>query len=275
MVEALQGFFRLRGLPCSQCHNPPLPSEQTYGALAGEHRDSTRVLSRERREFCVTEVTPPNGETIVVAPDLLRPCNLSSVRTDNRKRGIMHKLTDSKTPRLPIRAILSALLVAGYLHAAPALSDDGTGVATAGRAAVLAEAATPEVGPAKRQTLSKNTPSIHSPEDSVEVRIRELHKKLKITAAQEAEWNHFAEVMRDNAQTVDGVLKERSENLHTMSAVDDLRSYEKLADAHADGLKKLVPAFETLYNTMSEDQKKTADVVFAKHEKRPQHASSK
>jgi len=59
-----------------------------------------------------------------------------------------------------------------------------------------------------------------------------------------------------------------------MSAVDDLRSYQKLADAHADGLKKLVPAFEALYNTMSQDQKKTADAVFAEHEKRPQRASS-
>ena len=32
-----------------------------------------------------------------------------------------------------------------------------------------------------------------------------------------------------------------------MSAVDDLRSYEKLADAHADGLKKLVPALKSSY----------------------------
>ena len=112
-----------------------------------------------------------------------------------------------------------------------------------------------------------------SHEDRVETRIKELHRKLKITAAQESQWNAFAQVMRENAQAVDVVLKERAENLHAMNAVEDLRSYEKLADAHADGLKKLVPAFETLYNTMSDDQKKTADAVFAKHEKRPRHAS--
>jgi len=107
----------------------------------------------------------------------------------------------------------------------------------------------------------------------VETRIKDLHQKLKITPAQESQWNEFAQVMRENAQAIDAVLKERAENLHAMNAVEDLRSYEKLADAHADGLKKLVPAFETLYNSMSADQKKTADTVFAKHEKRPGRAS--
>jgi hypothetical protein len=130
----------------------------------------------------------------------------------------------------------------------------------------LAAAATPETAP---------TQPSRSQEDRVETRIKDLHSKLKITGVQEAQWNAFAEVMRDNAQTVDAVLKERSENLHAMNALDDLRSYQKLADAHADGLKRLVPAFEALYNLMSEDQKKTADVVFAEHEKRPPHAGRK
>jgi len=137
----------------------------------------------------------------------------------------------------------------------------------------LAEAAPSEAAPASAKTPGKQAP--HTPEDFVETRIKDLHQKLKITPAQESQWNEFAEVMRDNAQMVDAVLKERSENLHSMTAVDDLRSYQKLADAHANGLKKLVPAFEALYNTMSADQKKTADVVFAKHENRPQHASSR
>ena len=174
-----------------------------------------------------------------------------------------------------IRALATATLLSTFGLSGPSCADQGTRVDLAPGTAVLAEATTPEALAAPAQTSSKETPSSRSHEDSVETRIKELHQKLKITPAQESQWNTFAEVMRDNAQTVDVVLKERSENLHTMSAVDDLRSYQRLADAHADGLKKLVPAFEALYNTMSEDQKKTADVVFAEHEKRPQHASSK
>jgi hypothetical protein len=47
-----------------------------------------------------------------------------------------------------------------------------------------------------------------------------------------------------------------------MTAVDNLKTYEAIADAHAEGLQKLVPAFETLYASMSEAQKKNADEVF-------------
>ncbi|HBZ68702.1 MAG TPA: hypothetical protein DEP35_02705 [Deltaproteobacteria bacterium] len=142
----------------------------------------------------------------------------------------------------------------------------------------MAQAAPPEGAPpagAPPEGAPPPPPSRgrRSNEDRVEERIKDLHQKLKITPAQESQWNAFAQVMRDNAHAIDAALKERSENLHAMNAVEDLRSYQKLADAHAEGLKKLVPAFEALYNTMSADQKKTADAVFAKHERRPRHAS--
>jgi len=41
-----------------------------------------------------------------------------------------------------------------------------------------------------------------------------------------------------------------------------------VADTHAERLKELVPAFEAFDNTISEDQKKTADALLAKDEKR-------
>ena len=47
-----------------------------------------------------------------------------------------------------------------------------------------------------------------------------------------------------------------------MNAVDNLKSYEQITDAHAEGLKKIMPDFEKLYNQMSPAQKKTADSVF-------------
>jgi hypothetical protein len=162
--------------------------------------------------------------------------------------------------------LLSALLLAG-LQAGPAFSEPG--VQRDRPDLVVAEAATPDTAPTTPPQPGR------AQEDLVERRIQDLHEKLKITTVQESQWQAFAEVMRDNAQMVDVVLKERSEKLHAMNAVDDLRSYQKLADAHADGLKKLVPAFEALYNTMSKDQKKTADVVFAEHEKRPKQESNK
>jgi periplasmic protein CpxP/Spy len=47
-----------------------------------------------------------------------------------------------------------------------------------------------------------------------------------------------------------------------MSAVEDLKTYQKFAQAHVDGLKNLISAFGTLYDAMPDAQKKIADKVF-------------
>lgn len=90
--------------------------------------------------------------------------------------------------------------------------------------------------------------------DGVEKRISQLHGKLRISAAQESQWNVVAQAMRDNAKNMDALIKERSANAKTMTAMDDLRSYEKLAAAHEEGLKAFIPVFQLLYDTMSDDR---------------------
>ena len=42
-----------------------------------------------------------------------------------------------------------------------------------------------------------------------------------------------------------------------MTAVDDLKSYQKYAQAHVDGLKNLIASFATLYDALPDDQKKS------------------
>jgi hypothetical protein len=101
-----------------------------------------------------------------------------------------------------------------------------------------------------------------SPVDRVEARIADLHSRLKITDAQASQWDAFAQVMRDNAKAMTVALDQRAAAAKTASAVDDMRSYLAVTQAHADGMAKLEPAFENLYNAMSPDQQKNADVVF-------------
>ena len=101
--------------------------------------------------------------------------------------------------------------------------------------------------------------------DRVEARVKELHTKLNITPAQEELWNKVAQVMRDNAKTMEALIKARSEKAGAMTAVDDLKSYSEIAEAHADGLKKFIPVFEPLYAGMSDAQKKSADALFRQH----------
>jgi len=99
-------------------------------------------------------------------------------------------------------------------------------------------------------------------EDRAELRVKDMHAKLKITPAQEAEWAKVAEAMRDNAKTMDTLTQARMDHAKSMTAVDDLKSYGEIADAHADGIKILTPAFATLYADMSASQKKEADTLF-------------
>ena len=47
-----------------------------------------------------------------------------------------------------------------------------------------------------------------------------------------------------------------------MTAVENLRLYEKFAQAHVTHLKKLTTAFDTLYTSMPPTQQKVADQVF-------------
>ena len=101
-----------------------------------------------------------------------------------------------------------------------------------------------------------------SNEDRVEMRIKDMHAKLDIKQAQEDQWAKVAEVMRDNARSMDTLTTARHENAKTMTAVDDLRSYGEITAAHAEGIKRLTPVFAALYDEMSDAQKKEADTLF-------------
>jgi periplasmic protein CpxP/Spy len=112
------------------------------------------------------------------------------------------------------------------------------------------------------------------PEETVETRIADLKAKLKITDAQSAQWEAVAAVMRDNAKEAQARYDEREAG-GAATAIDDLKHYAAAAQGHADGLKKMEAAFEALYTSMSDDQKKNADMVFAEHEGRGHHGGGR
>jgi protein CpxP len=101
-----------------------------------------------------------------------------------------------------------------------------------------------------------------SGESRVEAHIKNMHAKLKITAAQEDQWKKVAQVMRDNENRAEPLIKERAKNAKTMTAIEDLKSYAEITEVHAEGIKKFIPVFETLYVNMSDTQKKEADAIF-------------
>jgi hypothetical protein len=99
-------------------------------------------------------------------------------------------------------------------------------------------------------------------EDRVEVRIKEMRDKLKITTAQEEQWAKVEQTMREDAKVMDQLTQARTDHAKEMTAVDDLKSYGEITAVHAEGIKKLTPVFAALYDTMSDTQKKDADALF-------------
>lgn len=141
----------------------------------------------------------------------------------------------------------------------------------AGAAAVLVAALTLATPSFAASDTAPAKPAAGQPQqgdvDPVEARIADLHDKLHITDAQTADWNAVAQTMRDNAREIEALVKEKRQNEKTMTAIDDMHAYEQIAQAHADGVKKLSAAFETFYASMSDEQKKVADEVFREHKR--------
>ena len=112
-------------------------------------------------------------------------------------------------------------------------------------------------------------PATVSPEEAArttlrsETRIRRLHDKLGISSAQEALWAPVAQVMRDNEVAFRAGLKEGTHDMKSSTATNDLKTFQIIADHHAEGLKKLIPAFDALYESLPPAQQKRADRVFA------------
>jgi len=123
-------------------------------------------------------------------------------------------------------------------------------------------AAGPSVGAATKKprpvVLAQARPSAQAT-PNVEANIASLRQKLQITPAQEAQFSAVASMMRENARAAASAPRQPPANA---TAVDDLRAYIQYSEVELGGLKRLLPALEALYSTMSPAQKKTADAVF-------------
>jgi hypothetical protein len=110
----------------------------------------------------------------------------------------------------------------------------------------------------------KKSPAVAkmSPVQHTESLIKQLEGKLQITEAQQPLWDNLTQVMRENAKEMEAFNKEQAENAKNMTAVDFLKHYSKVTDAHSEKLKKFIPPFEAFYASMSEKQKKMTDKYF-------------
>ena len=93
-------------------------------------------------------------------------------------------------------------------------------------------------------------------------RIAQMHRRLQITPRQQPAWDAFAQMMRNNATSIEQAYKDRRASITTMSAVDNMQNFAQIEQARAQGVQNLAVSFQTLYGMMSDDQKRTADTLF-------------
>ena len=98
--------------------------------------------------------------------------------------------------------------------------------------------------------------------EQTEARIKQLQGALKITEAQKELWDNLTKVMRENAKEMDALTQDRAEKTKSMNAVEHMKFHSEITEAHLNQLNKFIPPFEALYDSMSDEQKRTTDTIF-------------
>jgi len=151
------------------------------------------------------------------------------------------------------------LLIATVLAAGPALAQ--TTGSQSEPTATTPSGTSGKAAPGTRHSTA-DRPVGESLQEMVEQRIADLHARLHITSQQSQQWDQFAQVMRDNAKGMDDLYHQRASQLGSMSAVQNMQSFEQIEEVRAQQMQKLVPAFQTLYGSFSDQQKAEADRIF-------------
>jgi periplasmic protein CpxP/Spy len=135
-----------------------------------------------------------------------------------------------------------------------------TGVAAVGLTPALAQTApTPENPGAAPAEARHHHAARMLPGRLIEGRIAFLKAELKITPAQEAQWQQVAAAMRENAKTLDQAIPANRQNRGDMNAVQRLEAREQFAKLRAENDARLLAAFKPLYAGLSPEQQQMAN----------------
>lgn len=131
----------------------------------------------------------------------------------------------------------------------------------------------------------------HGPRaDRIDGRVAFLKAELKITPAQESKWQEFEKVLRQQAaerrtagekmraemQAKRAAFQQQVEEAkakgqpiprptrESVSAIERMERQQKFMKARLESQEKMLDAFKPLYASLSDEQKKTADELFAR-----------
>ena len=151
------------------------------------------------------------------------------------------------------KLIMSTLVVAGMAIAAPFS---------------MAQTANPASGEqAQRSRHGKQ--NFRLPSERVEARLAHLKTALKITDAQQTQWDAFANVKRKQAQGADARIKARHDKKATRTehqhatAIEQLEYRQQRMVMASERMGELLAVQKPLYAALSPEQQQLADKVLA------------
>jgi periplasmic protein CpxP/Spy len=103
------------------------------------------------------------------------------------------------------------------------------------------------------------------PGQLVDGRIAFIKAELKITPAQEAQWQQVATAMRDNAKALDQAITTARQSRGSIDAVQRLELREQFAKVRADNDARLLAAFKPLYASLTPEQQHVANQLETAH----------
>ena len=155
----------------------------------------------------------------------------------------------TRKPALPALALVAALAGAAGFSTLPARD-----------AAAQAQTA-PQQQDQAREHKGHRSASQH-----VDGRIAYLKAELKITPAQEPQFDRVAQAMRESAQSMDQAMQQmRGNKDQPKNAVERLEARQQFAALRAQQSQRFLDAFKPLYASLSDDQKKAADEMLSRH----------
>jgi hypothetical protein len=171
------------------------------------------------------------------------------------------------------RTLLATLVAASFGAAAPLAMAEPADV---GDLTVLAQAA-PQGGPAgvrPQRPMGEHRPFV-KPSERVEARLAYIRTALKITAAQQPQWDAFANVLRKHARDRDqrfeqfraqheGARGGPRPDRPQVTAIERLeRTQQRMAQRSAH-LSEVLAAAKPLYASLSPEQKQVADGMLSR-----------
>jgi Spy/CpxP family protein refolding chaperone len=114
--------------------------------------------------------------------------------------------------------------------------------------------------------LAQTTPPAPAAHDGherghwMEMRFQHLHDALKITPAQDASWKAFEDTYRENGRAMHAAMGDRMKAMSTMTAPELAKLHADRLAARAQGAQKIAAATETLYDSLSPEQKAAFDM---------------